>query len=268
MKRVRLDDEMIAQGICADRADALRMLMAGEVSARGERLSSPGMRVEPGLKIHVKGRLPFVGRGGLKLAGALDAFALDPTGLTCIDIGCSTGGFTDCLLKRGARRVVAVDVGRAQFAWSLRNDPRVELLERTNVLDVPELGYASTFDLAVCDVSFTGIAHIIDAVSELLVPGGVFLTLVKPQFEAAADEVGEGGVVRDPAVRRAVVERAVRVLAGHGLAPFGVSTSPITGAKGNIEFFLIARMGMLEDGRLPDEAARAVLSQVEGVVGA
>lgn len=267
MKRVRLDDEMIAQGICADRADALRILMAGDVSSRGERLTSPGLKVDPGIELHVKGHLPFVGRGGLKLAGALDAFRFDPSGLACLDIGCSTGGFTDCLLKRGASSVVSVDVGRAQFAWSLRNDPRVTLLERTNVCDVPELGYRGAFELAVCDVSFTGIAHIIEAVQELLAPGGVFLTLVKPQFEAAPEEVGDGGVVRDLAVRRAVLERVVGVLGDHGLAPFGLCASPISGAKGNVEFFAIARMGKLGDGRLPAEAARMVLTQVEGVVG-
>ena len=164
MKRVRLDDELISQGICADRADALRTLMAGLVSSGGERLTSPGLKVTPGLPLHVKGRIPYVGRGGLKLEGALDAFCIDPTGLACLDVGCSTGGFTDCLLKRGAATVVSVDVGRAQFDWSLRQDDRVTLHERTNVTRLPELGYGGAIDLAVCDVSFTSIANIIDAV--------------------------------------------------------------------------------------------------------
>ena len=140
MKRVRLDDELISQGICAGRADALRTLMAGLVSSGGERLTSPGLKVTPGLPLHVKGRIPYVGRGGLKLEGALDAFCIDPTGLACLDVGCSTGGFTDCLLKRGAATVVSVDVGRAQFDWSLRQDERVTLHERTNVTQLPELG--------------------------------------------------------------------------------------------------------------------------------
>lgn len=142
MKRVRLDDELISQGICADRADAPRTLMAGLVSSGGERLTSPGLKVMPGLPLHVKGRIPYVGRGGLKLEGALDAFGINPTGLACLDVGCSTGGFTDCLLKRGAATVVSVDVGRAQFDWSLRQDDRVTLHERTNVTQLPELGYA------------------------------------------------------------------------------------------------------------------------------
>ena len=144
--------------------------MAGLVSSGGERLTSPGLKVTPGLPLHVKGRIPYVGRGGLKLEGALDTFGINPTGLACLDVGCSTGGFTDCLLKRGAATVVSVDVGRAQFDWSLRQDDRVTLHERTNVTQLPELGYAGAIDLAVCDVSFTSIANIIDAVLACLAP--------------------------------------------------------------------------------------------------
>ena len=241
--RVRLDDELISQGICENRADALRTLMAGLVSSGGERLTSPGMMVKPGVELHVKGRIPYVGRGGLKLAGALDAFHVDPAGLTCVDVGCSTGGFTDCLLKRGAKHVLSVDVGRAQFDWSLRNDDRVTLLERTNIVDVPALGYAGTCDLAVCDVSFTSIRTILPAVLELISPDGAFLTLVKPQFEAASCDVGEGGIVRDPAVHECVLKDAVRLFAVSGLVPVDVCASPITGAKGNREFFLLGVRG-------------------------
>lgn len=238
MKRVRLDDELISQGICADRADALRTLMAGLVSSGGERLTSPGLKVTPGLPLHVKGRIPYVGRGGLKLEGALDAFGINPTGLSCLDVGCSTGGFTDCLLKRGAATVISVDVGRAQFDWSLRQDDRVTLHERTNVTQLPELGYAGAIDLAVCDVSFTSIANIIDAVLACLAPTGAFCTLVKPQFEAPAALVGEGGIVTDPAVRRDTLVAAVELFAAKGLFPLDVCVSPIHGAKGNVEFFL------------------------------
>lgn len=266
MKRVRLDDELVSQGICADRADALRTLMAGDVSARGERLTSPGMKVEPGIELHVKGRLPYVGRGGLKLEGALDAFDVSPSGLACADIGCSTGGFTDCLLKRGAASVVSIDVGRAQFAWSLRNDDRVTLLERTNVTDVPGLGYSGRFDLVVCDVSFTSIAHIIDAVAVMLAPGGRFLTLVKPQFEAPASDVGEGGIVRDPDVRRRVLEDVVALVARYGLTPEGVCVSPITGAKGNVEFFLLCSNDG-SDEAVRGDACERVCSTIGEVVG-
>ena len=253
VKKVRLDDELVAQGICADRADALRTLMAGLVSAHGERLTSPGMLVVPGEELHVKGHLPYVGRGGLKLAGALDAFGVDPTGLACLDVGCSTGGFTDCLLKRGAASVLSVDVGRAQFDWSLRNDARVTLLERTNIVDLPALGYRGAADLAVCDVSFTSIAHVLPAVLEVLKPTGGFLTLVKPQFEAAPDEVGEGGIVRDHAVRRRTLCDAVRLFAASGLTPLDVCCSPITGAKGNVEFFLWGKRGILDGAGAVEE---------------
>lgn len=239
MARVRLDDELISQGICRDRADALRTLMAGLVSASGERLTSPGMKVTPGLELHVKGRIPYVGRGGLKLAGGLDAFGIDPAGARCLDVGCSTGGFTDCLLKRGAESVISVDVGRAQFDWSLRNDPRVTLLERTNIVDVPRLGYKACCGLAVCDVSFTSIAAVLPAVLEVLGADGRFLTLVKPQFEAAPEQVGEGGVVRDPLVWREVLDRNVELFAASGLFPVDICASPIKGAKGNREFFLL-----------------------------
>lgn len=247
MARVRLDDELISQGICADRADALRTLMAGLVSSGGQRLTSPGMKVKPGLDLHVKGRIPYVGRGGLKLAGALDAFDVDPTDLHCLDVGCSTGGFTDCLLKHGAATVISVDVGRAQFDWSLRNDDRVTLLERTNIVDVPEFGYAHACDLAVCDVSFTSIRTILPAVLEIIKPNGMFLTLVKPQFEAEAHEVGEGGIVRDPAIHARVLRDTASLFAQSGLTPLGLCASPITGAKGNREFFLLGVRGQRED---------------------
>ena len=253
MARVRLDDELVNQGICADRADALRTLMAGLVSSRGERLTSAGALVKAGIPLHVKGRIPYVGRGGLKLAGALDAFDVHPAGLSCLDIGCSTGGFTDCLLKRGAAHVLSVDVGRAQFDWGLRNSDRVTLLERTNIVDVPSMGYTASFDLAVCDVSFTSIATVLPAALRLLRPDGAFLTLVKPQFEAPAAEVGEGGVVRDPAVRARVLADAVALFSRNGLLPMDVCASPITGAKGNREFFLLGVRGKLDYDHVLDD---------------
>lgn len=261
MKRVRLDDELISQGICDNRADALRTLMAGLVSSGGERLTSPGLKVVPGIELHVKGRIPYVGRGGLKLAGALDAFGVDPTGLSCIDVGCSTGGFTDCLLKRGASHVISVDVGRAQFDWSLRQDDRVTLLERTSMVDLPSMGYDSCCDLAVCDVSFTSIATILPSVLSVLNPGGRFLTLVKPQFEAPSHMVGEGGVVRDPAVHRQVLSWAVGLFADSGLYPVDLCASPITGAKGNREFFLLGDRGLFASATVDE-----VVDQVELLV--
>lgn len=239
MPRRRLDEELVAQGFFSNTSDAMRAVLAGEVSGNGMRYESAGTQVKPGCKLHVRGSLPYVSRGGLKLAHGLDVFGVDPSGLTCIDIGCSTGGFTDCLLRRGAAQVVSVDVGYAQFDWSLRNDERVTLLERTNIVNVASLGYSSTFDLAVCDVSFTSVLTILPAVCELLKPHGSFLTLVKPQFEASRDEVGEGGIVRDEAVRLACLERVAAAFEDSGLQVKGSCESPITGAKGNHEYLLL-----------------------------
>lgn len=241
-RRHRLDDELVAQGFFATRDEALRAVLAGDVSTTDRRLDSPGEQVEPGIFLHVRGHVGYVSRGGLKLAHALDAFAVDPAGASCLDVGCSTGGFTDCLLSRGAAHVVAVDVGYAQFDWRLRNDARVELLERTNIVDLDVPGRRATIDLAVCDVSFTSVLTVLPAVRALLRAGGTFVTLVKPQFEAAREDVGEGGIVRDPAVRGAAVEKVRSAFEEAGLSVIGTCESPITGAKGNVEFLLAGRL--------------------------
>lgn len=251
VKKRRLDDELVEQGYFCDRATALRAVLAGEVSSRGERLTQPGMQVKAGVELHVKGSPRtsarglgvYVSRGGLKLEGALASFGIDPAGLNCIDVGCSTGGFTDCLLKSGARRVAAVDVGYGQFDWGLRGDARVALFERTNIVGADPAELGAPFDLAVADVSFTSIQHILDSVVELLSPHGLFCTLVKPQFEADRDDVGAGGVVRDPAVHRAVLTRVVEALSEGPLGVRALCVSPIHGAKGNIEYFLLAQRG-------------------------
>lgn len=237
-RRRRLDEELVAQGLFASTEDVRRAVMAGEVSTSDRRLERPGEQVRPGISLHVKNHVPFVSRGGLKLDHALDEFGIDANGLACLDVGCSTGGFTDCLLRRGAASVLAVDVGYAQFDWSLRQDGRVTLVERTNVLDLRKCPEAHMVDLAVCDVSFTSVLTVAPAVLELLEPGGSFVTLVKPQFEADRKDVGEGGVVRDEAVRKAVLERVSAGLEGMGFVVRGACTSPIRGRKGNEEFLL------------------------------
>lgn len=242
-KRRRLDQELVEQGYFPDASAALRAVLAGEVSSRGERLTQPGTQVAPGVELHVKGRPRYVSRGGFKLEGALDAFGLDPRGLNCIDVGCSTGGFTDCLLQRGAARVCSVDVGRAQFAWSLRGDARVALFEDTNICTADSQALGAPFDLAVADVSFTSVAHILEAVCALLSPSGTLCTLVKPQFEAERSEVGSGGVVRDPAVHERVLKCTLAAFEGSKLVPQALCVSPIHGAKGNIEYFLLAQAG-------------------------
>lgn len=244
MARRRLDAELVAQGLFPDTNTAARAVMAGDVSTTDRRLEHPGDQVKPGIALHVRADSPYVSRGGIKLERGLSYFGVDPTGLACLDVGCSTGGFTDCLLAHGAAHVLAVDVGRADFDWRLRQDPRVELLERTNICDVPgtcdSLGQVrdGSIDLAVCDVSFTSVTVVLPAVMELLSPTGAFLTLVKPQFEAAREDVGEGGVVRDPAVRLAAVDKVATAFAGAGLRVQGSVESPITGHKGNVEYLL------------------------------
>lgn len=250
-KKRRLDDELVEQGYFADRETAARAVMAGLVSARGERLTKPGMPVASGEPLHIKGSSrsslwgcgTYVSRGGIKLEGALRSFSLDPSGFNCLDVGCSTGGFTDCLLKMGAARVAAVDVGYGQFDWGLRGDARVALFERTNICDAETRRLGAPFDLAVADVSFTAVQHVAPKVREALVPGGWFCTLVKPQFEAGREEVGEGGVVRDPDVHRRVLERVAVGLSSLSLGVQKLCVSPIHGAKGNIEFFMLARAG-------------------------
>ena len=240
-RRHRLDQELVDQGFFPSTSDAMRAVMAGEVSTTDRRLTAPGEQVAPGIELHVRGRIPYVSRGGLKLEGGLDHFGVDPTGYACLDVGCSTGGFTDCLLRHGAACVVAVDVGYAQFDWSLRQDERVTLYERTNVVDLPALT-DQRFDLAVCDVSFTSVVTILPAVVSLLAPHGMFLTLVKPQFEAPREGVGEGGIVRDPEVRQAALEKVRSAFEEAGLHVVGSCESPITGHKGNVEFLLLGRL--------------------------
>lgn len=242
-RRRRLDAELVDQGLFPNVGAAMRAVMAGDVSTRDRRLDSPGEQVLPGIELHVRDASAYVSRGGLKLERGLDALGVSPAGLSCLDVGCSTGGFTDCLLKRGAASVVSVDVGHAQFAWALRNDPRVTLLERTNVTALPSLGYGAAFDLAVCDVSFTSVLAVLPAILDLLVPEGWLLALVKPQFEAGRDDVGPGGVVTDPRVRLAALLRVASAFSAAGLGPLGACQSPVRGHKGNVEYLLLGRKG-------------------------
>ena len=241
--RHRLDEELVDQGFFEDAEDARRAVMAGEVSGADRRYEAAGEQVRPGIELHVRGHGSYVGRGGVKLERGLEAFGIDPSGLACLDVGCSTGGFTDCLLSHGAASVLAVDVGYAQFDWRLRNDPRVTLLERTNIVDVPTPERAGSIQLAVCDVSFTSVVTVLPAVRELLCEGGTFLTLVKPQFEVAREQVGEGGVVRDPKLWRSAIGKVEDAFVRCGIAPWGLAASPITGHKGNHEFLLAGTVG-------------------------
>ena len=241
-KKQRLDTILVEQGFFATRDEALRSVLAGLVSTTDRKLDKAGEMLPPDIELHVKGHKTYASRGGLKLEGALTNFDIDVTGMNCVDIGCSTGGFTDCLLHFGAQHVTSVDVGRAQFDWTLRQDSRVTLFERTNIVDLPAQGFAHAFDVAVCDVSFTSILHIIDAVVELLQPHGTFITLVKPQFELPKEEVGEGGIVVDEAARKRVLDEVCSGMEKRGFEIFGRMTSPITGHKGNVEYLVYARL--------------------------
>lgn len=236
----RLDTELVQQGFFATKKEAYAAVLAGEVSSEHERLTHPGKQVPAGIYLHVKSHIPFVSRGGFKLVRALEAFGIDVRGKKCLDVGASTGGFTDCLLQNGAACVTAVDVGYAQFSWELRNNPKVELIEKTNIcapsLQTPD----HLFDVVVSDVSFTSIQTIIAAVNTLMKPRSLFVTLVKPQFEVDKTEVGSGGIVRSKRLHIKAIERALRACASVGLVPLALCPSPIYGHKGNREFLLAA----------------------------
>ncbi len=219
------------------REKARALILAGEVFSGEKRVEKPGEQLAADAPLAVRQGLPFVSRGGVKLAAALDAFAIDPRGKTCLDVGASTGGFTDCLLQRGAASVTAVDVGYGQLAWKLRNDPRVTVMERTNFRHLEQGSFPAPFDLAVADVSFISLTLIMPGIAAALRPEGEAVLLVKPQFEAGREAVGKGGIVRDPAEREAAVEK-VSAAAGPGFTVAGRIESPLTGADGNVEYLL------------------------------
>ncbi len=219
--------------------------MAGKVFSGERRLDKPGILIAADSPLEVRGKEhPWVSRGGVKLAHGLDHFAIDPQGMIALDIGASTGGFTDVLLERGAARVYAVDVGRAQLAWKLRTDPRVVALEGVNARTLGGDRIPQPVGLIVCDASFIGLATVLPAALALAAPEAYLVALIKPQFEAAREDVGKGGVVRDAAIRQAVCDRIRDWLDGlAGWSVLGVVESPITGHEGNVEYLIAARHG-------------------------
>ena len=240
-KKERLDLLVVARGLAGSREQAQRLIMAGEVEVEGVRQDKPGRTVAHDAAITVRAPLPYVSRGGLKLAAALDAFACDVTGLVAADVGASTGGFTDCLLQRGAARVYAIDVGYGQLAWKLQSNPHVVVLDRTNVRHLAALPDGVLADLAVIDASFISLALVLPATLRLLTLEGQVIALIKPQFEAGAEQVGKGGVVRDPQVHRRVLVETCALAASLGLAVAGLTVSPAPGPAGNIEFLVWLR---------------------------
>ncbi len=233
----RIDTLLTKRGLVESREKAQRAIMAGNVLLDGHRIEKPGTRVATDAIIELKEKEPFVSRGGLKLRGALDHFHVDVTGLTCIDVGASTGGFTDCLLQRGATAVHAVDVGHSQLDWRIRSDPRVFVKEKFNARHMTPADFEVAFDLAVTDVSFISLTMVLGPVFEVLRPGGRALVLIKPQFEVGKHEVEAGGIIRDPAKHAAVVEKIRTFVEGTlGQCWMGVTDSPIHGTDGNKEF--------------------------------
>lgn len=241
MPKQRLDQALVARGLVETRTRAQALIMAGQVWSGDKRLDKPGHGVADDLPLELRGQdHPWVSRGGLKLAHALDHFAVDPRSKTAIDVGASTGGFTDVLLARGAARVYAVDVGQGQLAWKLRNDPRVVVLEKTNARHLTAQQIPEAIDLIVCDASFIGLETVLATPIKFAKPGALCVALIKPQFEVGPARVGKGGIVRDPELHREVCDRISAWFAGQGWSVRGIVESPITGAEGNREFLIAA----------------------------
>ncbi len=237
---MRLDQMLFQQGLFPSREKARRAVMAGSVAVDGRRVDKPGTPTAEGAALEVLAPAePFVSRAGRKLAAALDHFGLDPAGRVCLDVGASTGGFTDCLLERGAARVYALDVGYGQLDFRLRNDPRVVVMERVNARHLKPEDLPEACGLITVDVSFISLVKVVPALLPHLADGGALLPLIKPQFEAGRRRVGKGGIVRDAAVRRRVIDGRVADLERLGLACRGVFDSPVAGSRGNREAFAL-----------------------------
>ncbi|MBQ7871882.1 MAG: TlyA family RNA methyltransferase [Oscillospiraceae bacterium] len=255
----RLDVLLTEKGLCDSRSRAQALIMSGEVYVNGQKCDKAGTAVDVEADIEVRGNVcPYVSRGGLKLEKALRDFGVDPTGYVCSDSGASTGGFTDCLLQKGAKKVFAIDVGYGQLAWSIRTDPRVVCMERTNIRYVTPEQLGEPLDLSVIDVSFISLKIVLPAIKALLKPTGQVLCLIKPQFEAGKEKVGKKGVVRDPAVHAEVLENFLALAASLDLTVRNLTFSPVKGPEGNIEFL----------GHLSMEPTGAITPDVPALVAA
>jgi 23S rRNA (cytidine1920-2'-O)/16S rRNA (cytidine1409-2'-O)-methyltransferase len=246
VKRERIDKLLVDQGLAESRTKAQAMVMAGVVLVNEQRVNKPSEQFPPDILIRVKHADDptnrFVGRGGLKLEAALRSFEVDVAGLFCLDVGASTGGFTDCLLQHGAAKIFAIDVGHNQIDFRLRQDPRVEVREGVNARYLEPADFPARFDLAVMDVSFISATKVLPAIVPLLKEQGLLIVLIKPQFEVGKDEVGSGGIVRDAEKRARVVKDVNQFAATIGLDALGLIESPIQGAEGNVEFLALYRV--------------------------
>ncbi len=237
-KKVRLDKILFEKGLIESREKARAVILEGNVLVNGIVVDKAGAPVRPTDELTLKSRMPYVSRGGLKLEHALKYFGIEVGGETAMDVGASTGGFTDCLLKHGAAKVYAIDVGYGQFIWVLRNDERVVLLEKTNIRHLQRDLIYDEIEIATIDVSFISLLKVLPNVSEFLRPSGEIVALIKPQFEAGRKEVGKGGVVRNEKVRLQIIEKIKNESEKAGFGVIGTTTSPIKGPKGNVEYFI------------------------------
>lgn len=243
MAKQRADQMLVDRGLAESRARAQALIMAGLVFVGDRKVDKPGQALAEDAVLDVRGRdHPWVSRGGVKLAHGLDHFGWDVSGAIAIDVGSSTGGFTDVLLTRGAARVYAVDSGSNQLAWKLRQDPRVVVHEQTSARILTAEHVPEPIDLVVCDASFIGLAKVLDVPLGFVTPGGRALALIKPQFEAGREEVGKGGVVRDPVVHARVCAQVADWFTARGWSVVGITESPITGPNGNVEFLIAATL--------------------------
>jgi 23S rRNA (cytidine1920-2'-O)/16S rRNA (cytidine1409-2'-O)-methyltransferase len=232
----RADALLVARGLADTREQAKRLILAGEVRTGDRTVDKPSTKLPLDAPLEVREKLKYVGRGGLKIEGALDAFGIDPAGWVCLDVGASTGGFTDCLLQRGAAKVHAIDVGTNQLVWKLRSDPRVVAREKFNARYLTEADLGERVRLAVMDLSFISLTKVLPAVFSVLEEGGMVVPLIKPQFELERDDISKGGIVRDPALHERAVEKIRKFVEESGREWRGVIESPITGTDGNKEF--------------------------------
>lgn len=241
--KIRLDQLLVERGLAESRSRAQSLVMSGKVFSGETRLDKPGQSLAADTQVELRSPdHPWVSRGGVKLARALEVFSIDPKGCVCLDVGASTGGFTHVLLEQGASRVYAVDVGRGQLAWGLRNEPRVVVMERTNARHLTRDHIPEPVEVIVCDASFIGLETLLPAPLSLAAPGAVLVSLIKPQFEVGKGRVGKGGIVTDPALHEEVCARISSWLGARpGWTVLGVCDSPIAGAEGNKEFLIAAR---------------------------
>lgn len=239
MPKIRIDQLLVEKGLAPSRERAQSLIMAGHVLVNDVPIIKSGHKVAPDVVVRVKGEdHPYVGRGGIKLAGALDAFHIDSMGKICADIGSSTGGFTDCLLQRGATKVYAVDVGTNQLAWKLRQDPRVVVMEKTHVKDVQASHFPEAPSLIVIDCSFISLTRVLPEIARWVMPRATIVALIKPQFEVGPDRIAKGGIVKDENAHKDAIAQVQHCAETLGWQVLGVTNSPITGTDGNREYFI------------------------------